>query len=44
MDNLDKHRLSIDAIHEQQLMTNVSTNATASQFFTDLTILQKPFI
>ncbi len=36
-DKHENHRMRIDAIHEQQLMTNVSTDARSNQFFTDLT-------
>ena len=36
-DNHENHRMRVDAIHEQQLMTNVSTDARSNQFFTDLT-------
>jgi len=36
-DTHEKHRIRVDAIHEQQLRANVSTDAESSQFFTDLT-------
>lgn len=37
LDDNPDHRLQIDAIHEQQLITNVMSEATASGFFSDNT-------